>query len=273
MTKRVARALLGEECSVRVMAAFRHHHGAIAVFLDQLVDAREEFFLIKFNFREQDHNRNAVVFDQATGRGNPACVTPHYLNHKHLGRGLRHRFHIKRSLQRGDRDVLGDRTKTRAAIGNRQVVVDRFRDVNRLQREAHRLGQLADFKAGVGRVAAAVIKEIADVVCLENLDQTLIFALVGFQRFELEAARTERARRRAAQRGNRRGGLFAGVNQVFGQRADDAITAGVNFADHIFMLARGFDHAAGRGVDYGGHATGLCVKGIFLCHEVNSPSI
>ena len=56
----------------------------------------------------------------------------------------------------------------------------------------------------------------------------------------------------------------AGVDQVFGQRADDAVPAGVDVADPALVLARGLNDAAGGGIDDGGDAAGLGVKGIHL---------
>ncbi len=48
--------------------------------------------------------------------------------------------------------------------------------------------------AGIGRVTTTVVEEIADVVSLENFDQTLILAATLFQSLELVAARAERTR-------------------------------------------------------------------------------
>jgi len=108
MAKRITRTLFGEEGAVWVMAAFRHHHGAIAVLLHQLVDASEEFFLIELNFREQDDDRNAMVLNQSTCSRDPASVTAHHFEHEHFGRGFGHRAHVKAGLQCGHSDVLGD---------------------------------------------------------------------------------------------------------------------------------------------------------------------
>jgi hypothetical protein len=134
--------------------------------------------------------------------------------------------------------------------------------VDGLQWIAERLRQLAHLEAGVGRVAAAVVEEVADVVRLEDLDQALVFAPVLFQRLELVPAGAEGAGGRGAQRRDRLGRLQAGVDQLFGQRAEDAVAAGVDGADAIGMPARGFDHAAGGGVDDRSDAAGLGIEGI-----------
>ena len=50
---------------------------------------------------------------------------------------------------------------------------------------------------------------------------------------------SERATRRVFQRRDRGIGLAAGVDQVFGQSADDAVSSGVDFTNFFRMLARG----------------------------------
>ncbi len=151
-----------------------------------------------------------------------------------------------------------------------QVVVHRLRDVDGLDRVAHGLGELRHLEAGVGGVAAAVVEEVADVVRLEHLDQALVLGAAFLQTLQLEAAGTERARRRVAQGRDRVRRFLAGVDQVFRQRADDAVPAGVDLADLVLVPARRFDDAAGGRVDDGSDAAGLGVKGISLRHENSS---
>ena len=65
----------------------------------------------------------------------------------------------------------------------------------------------------------------------EHLDQPLVLRAVLVEALQLVAARAERAGRRVLQRGDRRAPIPAGVDQVLGQRADDAVAAGVDLAD------------------------------------------
>ena len=262
VAKGVFAALFGQKRAVGVVAAFGDDDGAVAVFFDQLVHAGEEFLLVKHDFREQDDDGDAVVFDQTAGSGDPAGVAAHDFEHEDFGGGFAHGAHVKRGFQRRHGDVFGDRAKAGAAVGDRQVVVHGFGHVDGLQRVVHGFGQLADLEAGVRRVATAVVEKVADVVGFEDFDQALVFDLVGFQRLELEAARAKRTRWRLAQRGDVAGGFFAGVDQVFGQRADDAVATGIHLADFVFVQTRGFNHAAGRGVDDRGDAAGLGVEGV-----------
>jgi hypothetical protein len=119
----------------------------------------------------------------------------------------------------------------------RQVVVDGLGHVDGLHRIAHLLRQLADLVAGIRRVAAAVVEEVADVVGLEDLDQALVLALVGLQALQLVAAGAEAAAGvwRSAAMPRR---TPAGVDQVLGERADDAVAPGVDVCDLIGVLAR-----------------------------------
>jgi hypothetical protein len=63
------------------------------------------------------------------------------------------------------------------------------------------------------------------------------------------------------------GGFLGGVDEIFGQRADDAVTAGVQGADAIAVTSRGFDDAASRGIDDGGHAARLRVERVAFLHS------
>ncbi len=89
---------------------------------------------------------------------------------------------------------------------------------------------------------------------LEYFNQPLIFSAVGFQALQLVTAGAEGAGRRVAQGGDVLGRLQAGIDQLFGQRTDDAVTAGVHLADLVRVLTGCFDYAGCGGVDDGGNA-------------------
>ena len=118
---------------------------------------------------------------------------------------------------------------------------------------------------GIHGVATAVIKEIADVVSPEYLDQAFVFGRIFIQPLQFVAGGTKRSAGCVFQSGNRVCTFATGVDKVFGQGANDAVSTGVHLCD-LFMLACGFDNAAGRGVDDGGDAAGLCVKCVLADH-------
>ena len=60
--------------------------------------------------------------------------------------------------------------------------------------------------------------------------------------------------------------VFSGINQVLGQRANDAISTGIDLAYLSLLLARGFDKARCRCIDDCGYPPGLSIKSIFCCH-------
>ena len=117
---------------------------------------------------------------------------------------------------------------------------------------------------GVHGIAAAVVEEIADVVGPEHFDQAFVFGAVLVQPLELVARGAERAARGVAQCGDGFVGFLTGVDHVFGERADDAVAPGVDPADAVAVLARGFQHAASRDIDDGGHPAGLRVESVLL---------
>src|SRR5690606_31857340 len=66
---------------------------------------------------------------------------------------------------------------------------------------------------------------------------------------------------------DRRRGLLAGVDQLFAQRTDDAVTTGVDLADPVLVLACRLDNATGTCIDDRGDATRLGVEKVCLGHE------
>ncbi len=77
---------------------------------------------------------------------------------------------------------------------------------------------------------------------------------------QLVAAGAEGARRRRPQARDIRIGFKTGIDQVLGQRADDAVATGEHLADALGVTARLLDQAARRRIDDGGNATGLCIE-------------
>src|SRR4030095_10246343 len=57
------------------------------------------------------------------------------------------------------------------------------------------------------------------------------------------------------------------VDEILGERADDAVTSGIELADPVLVLAGGLDDTARRSIDDGGDAAGLRVESIpwFRC--------
>ena len=100
-------------------------------------------------------------------------------------------------------------------------------------------------------------------MCLEDLDQPLILGSVFFQALQFVTAGAEGAGGGGQQFANVGRALFAGIDEIFLQGTDNPIAACVNLTDFGAVLAGGFNEATGGGVDDGGAATGVGVKGIF----------
>ena len=119
---------------------------------------------------------------------------------------------------------------------------------------------------GIHGIVAAVVKEVANIVCLEYFDEALVFRTIFIKASELVAGRTECATRHCLERGDSSGALAIGIDHVFRQRADNAVTPGINVCDFRSVLARGFDNTASGGIDNSGNAAGLGVESIHCRH-------
>ena len=124
----------------------------------------------KYHWALADYlQRSARHIGQATGGGNPAGVAAHDFDNKHLGGGVAHGGHIEAGLLGGHSHVFGHRAKTGAVVGQRQVVIDGFGNMNGLDGIAQILGETRDLQTGVGGIAATVIEEVTDIVSLEQV--------------------------------------------------------------------------------------------------------
>ncbi len=198
------------------------------------------------------------------GRRDPAGVAAHHLEHEHLGRGPSHGGHVERRLASGHRDVLGHRAESRAAVGMRQIVVDRLRHPDTGDGIAERLADLRDLQGRIHRVVAAVVEEVADVVSAKNLDQPLVLRAVLVDALQLEACRAEGSGRRMLESANGGRTFTTDVDQVLRQRADDAVTAGVHLPDIPRLPHGSLDDTAGGGVDDGRHTAGLGIERVLF---------
>src|SRR5262249_36894305 len=271
----VLEARLGEELSFPVAQALRHRDRAVAVALDDLPDARQEHLLVELDLGEEQDLRCVALLlgGEAAGGCYPPRMAAHHLHDEHARRGLRHRRDVEARLADRGRDVLRHRAESRAVVGDREIVVDRLGDAHAHERIAELLADLRDLPRGVGGVVAAVVEEITYIVGAEYLDQPLVVRAVLLDALELVAARAEGAARGRLQPGDRRRRLLAGVDQVLGESADDAVAPGVDLADAFFVLARGLDNPRGARVDHGGHAARLRIKGVLRFHGLRSTSM
>src|SRR5438445_3179863 len=112
-----------------------------------------------------------LLGSQPAGSGNPACVTAHYFQNEHPGGGLRHGGHIEGCLAYAGRHIFRGRAKAWAAVRDREIIVHCFWYMHRDDGLAELCRDLRDLETGVSRVAAAIVEEIPDLVCLDDLQQ------------------------------------------------------------------------------------------------------
>ena len=167
------------------------------------------------------------------GRDDPAGMPAHDFHDEHLRRRLGHRGHVERGFARGNRHVLRHRAEARRAVGVRQVVVDGLRHADADDAVAELITDLGHLVSGVHGIVAAVVEEVADVVRLEHFDEALVLRAVLLEALELVARRPESAGRRVSEALDSGAGFLAAIDEVFGERADDAVTARVHLVDEL----------------------------------------
>ena len=188
MTESILGAGIGEEGAVRMRRSLGYDDDAIAATIDAFFDALEKRGAFKRNFGKQNDMRRfvATLACETTCRGDPTSVSTHHFHDEYFGRSFGHRRDVERRLEGRDGNVFGDRAESWAAIGVRQIIIDRLRYADAGDRVSQGLAHLGDLVGGIHRVVTAVVKEIADVVSLEDLDQPLVFGAVLLEPLELE---------------------------------------------------------------------------------------
>jgi len=103
------------------------------------------------------------------------------------------------------------------------------------------------------------------------LHKTLVLQSALFEIFHLVAAGAEGTAWSMFKRLYRGGGLFAGVDQIFMEGADNAILPRIQSANFVSVLPAGFYHSASGGVNNRGDTARLSVKRILLGHRYPYP--
>ena len=133
-----------EEGAILVVHALGGDDHAIAPFLHGLANTGQELRTIEGDFRKQNDmwRISGLARSKSAGRGDPAGVTTHHFEDEYLGRCRAHRGNVETCLEGRDGNVFRHRTETRAGVGERQIVVDRLRDVDCLDRVSETVREL-----------------------------------------------------------------------------------------------------------------------------------
>jgi hypothetical protein len=96
-------------------------------------------------------------------------------------------------------------------------------------------------------------------VRLEYFDQPFVLGAILLEALQLVARGAEGAGRCVPESFDGRARFLADVDEVFGERADDAVTAGIHLVDELGFHRR-LDDTRGRGVDHGGDTARLSIE-------------
>ena len=133
-------------------------------------------------------------------------------------------------------------------VGAEQVVVDGLGHAHHAAVVAHGLHILVNLVAGIHGVITAVVEEVAHVVLLEYLQNTLIIGVVQLRVGDLVAAGAQRGGGGVLQQPQLLGILQPHIEQPVIQHALDAVLRAQHLGDGA-GLQRRVDHAVGTGVD------------------------
>ena len=151
-------------------------------------------------------------------------------------------------LHDGRGDILGCGGIAGAVVGAEQIVVDGLGHAHHAAVVAHGLHILVDLVAGIHGVVTAVIKEIADIVLLEHLQDTLVVRVIQLGIGNLVPAGAQSRGGGVLQQPQLLRVLLPHVKQPVGQHALDAVLRAQYLGDGA-GLQRRVDDAVGAGID------------------------
>ena len=105
-------------------------------------------------------------------------------------------------------------------------------------------------------------------MCFEDRDQPFVLGTVLLDALEFVPCGSKSAARSMTQRCDRSGTFLIRVNHVFCQSANDAVVAGVNVGDPVFVFSGGLDHGTCCGIDDRGNTARLGIERIHFRHQV-----
>ena len=252
------------------MDALGDRDHAVALFLVDALDVGKEFIHIEVTLGQVDEVGARTVFGSERGGGSqPAGVAAHDLDDADHTGVVHARVLIDLHAARGD--ILRGAGVAGAVVGAEEIVVDGLGNAHHAALIADLLHILGDLVAGVHGVVAAVVEEIADIMLLEHLENTLIIGVVHIGIGDLVAAGAERRGGGVLQQLQLARVLLAHVEQAVGKHALDAVLRAVDGGDAVGVKRRA-DHAVGAGVDDRGRAAGLTDDaGAFQFTHIVSP--
>ncbi len=235
---------------------------AAAVFLVDAFDVADETVDREGALRQVDQMRAVVVelAPQCRCRGQEARVAAHHDGDIDARKGAV----VEIGAGEGERDEARGGTESGGVVVDRQVVVDRLRDVDAAQVVFRFLRLFADDAQRIRRIVAADIEECADLVGLQDLEDFLAVFQVG-----LVAGRAQRRTRRVGDVLQVVGGFERQVDEFLVDDAAHAVGGAIDAFDGA-ELAR-FDDRADHGfVDHGGGTATLSDEHFTLEHSLSS---
>jgi hypothetical protein len=254
-----------DHLAIFVADAFGNGDDAAAEFGVNFIDVLDELLHVEGAFGDIDEVR-AVVFVGAAknGRGGEEAGVA---SHDDVDLDALKRAVVEVIAHEGLRDELGGGTKAGAVVGNFQVVVDGFGDVEAAEFVPFLLGHFVDDVRGLSGIVAADVEEVTHVVFLEDLKNFTAVVCCGFV-----ADGAERGRGGFGNGFERLDAFFAEVDEVFFHHAVNTVASAEDFGNGFAGAERknGSDEAL---VDDAGGSAGLSDDGCafdggqFLGHE------
>ena len=208
MAERVLQSRFGEELAVGVAAGLRRRRprSSRSCFTVSST-AREELASFERDLGEEQDVRRRRRPSPARGPL-AAVIQPAWRPITSRMKTLVEVFAMDATSKPASRMLVATYFATEPKPGQQSVIGRSLSTVlgtcTRDDRIAQRRADLRDLEAGVGRIVAAVVEEIADVVRLEDLDQALVLARGSSRGPSACSGGAEGAARRVAQRADGR---------------------------------------------------------------------
>ena len=235
--------------AVRIRDAFRNSDRAEAVLLVNAFHIAEK--LVHFKGALGDVNQVRTVVDILASQGGRGGEESRVTTHHHADVNALQRTVVEVDAGEGLGDKAGCGAEARAVVVLLEIVVDGLGNVNGAQLVVRFLRLLVDDAYRVGRIIAADVEEVADVVGLHHLEHPCAVFFIG-----LVAGGKQARGRRAGHLLEVVGGLASEIDEVFIDDAAHAVDGSID-GGHLAELAGLKGDAYNALIDDRGGATTL----------------
>ena len=163
--------------TVGIVNSLRHCHHAIPFLLINTLHVCQKLLHVEVYLRKVNQIRACTIgCGKTSSTSQPASVAAHNLNNANHASVIYPSILV--NLHAGGCNIFGSGSESGAMVCSEEVVVNGFRNSHDAALVTDFLHIFTNLIAGIHRVVAAIIEEIADIIFFEDFQDTLVICII-----------------------------------------------------------------------------------------------